>query len=124
MICDVWECGRWAGGGGGLDDLSVLLLTAPGAATIAPLLYILITHQWDALVIKSFYLEINIAIDIFLESDENDGVSVGQLAWFLYRFGNLESGRKFGIQFDVIEARVQYGFAATSLVDKFERITK
>ncbi len=54
------------GGGGGVDDLSVLLLTAPGAAIIAPLLYILITHQWGALVIKSFYLEINIAIDIFL----------------------------------------------------------
>jgi hypothetical protein len=56
-----------------------------------------------ALVIKSFYLEINIAIDNhFLESDENDGVSDGQLAWFLYGVENLDSGRKFGIHFDVI----------------------
>ena len=54
------------GGGGRVDDLSVLLITAPGAATIAPLLYILITHQWGAVVIKSFYIEINIAIDTFL----------------------------------------------------------
>jgi hypothetical protein len=49
-----------------VDDLSVLFIIAPDAATIAPLLYILITPQWGALVIKSFYLEINIAIDIFL----------------------------------------------------------
>ena len=53
-------------GGGRVDSLNVLLTTAPGAATIALLLYILITHQWGAVVIKSFYLEINIAIDTFL----------------------------------------------------------
>ncbi len=53
------------GGGGRVDSLSVLFITAPGAATIAPLLYILITLQWGAVVIKSIYLEINIAIDTF-----------------------------------------------------------
>ncbi len=61
------------GGGGGerVDDLSVLPITAPGAATIAPLLYILITRQWGAVVIKkSIYLKVNIAIDILLNQTE------------------------------------------------------
>ena len=55
---------RGWGGKGGLPQRTAH--HCPGAATIAPLLYILITHQWGAVVIKSFYLEINIAIYTFL----------------------------------------------------------
>ncbi len=53
-----------------VDDLSVLLISAPGATTIAPLLYILITRQWGAVVINSIYLKVNIAIDVLLNQTE------------------------------------------------------
>ncbi len=58
-------------GGGRADDLSVLFIIAPSAATIASLLYILITLQWGAVAIESIYLKVNIAIYILFNQTEH-----------------------------------------------------